>query len=181
MDFICIKEDNILNEIYKIIAINDLNPKLYEVSCAIYNLIIRNGYTIFGSIIHRLITKTIYNIDNIDILIGPYDRKIKDINGCFLNRIFLKNANRYQFSKHIISHDILLINNIKINYIYINIIPYDFILAEIPHYFLKNFYFNGYIYTFKLYLMLEIRLYCNYRNKIIQKYMQRGVKFKSLN
>ncbi len=166
-------------EIEKILMQNHKTPNYKKIGESLFKYIENNNIAVFGSVIHRMLTNSTYPIDNIDILVD-YRNKEKNRLHKLPKKAYFKNVNAINFSKHIVGHDIVFINRIRVNFIFIDIDPHRFISNEIPHYFLKNFYNKGKIYQVKDDIMKELRLYTDRNDPIVKKYMNRNVIFKSM-
>jgi len=177
MSFNRLCSTDIKKEIIKIIIQNNKSSHFYKVAKSLFNYINNYNLAVFGSIIHKMLTKSTYDIDNIDILIN-HRHKEKIRMGELPSDIYIKNIDKINFSKHIIGHDIIAIGKTKINFIYIDIRPSIFIAKEVPYYFLKNFYYKKHLYFMKNDFMKEMRIFGDTRDKIINKYKKRGVVFK---
>lgn len=170
------KSTDIKREIIKLISQNGYSTKNYRIGYSLYKYINKYNLAVFGSIVHRMLSKSKYNIDNMDVLIH-YRHKERIRLQQLSPDVFIKNANTINFSSNIKSHDIIVIGCVRINFIYTDINPDVFVYKHVPYYFLKNFYYKKFIFQAKEDLMKEMTILPK-SDHLIKKYTKRGVKFK---
>lgn len=168
------------NNFIKIEVGNECEKSFQTLTLFFNNLNINiNEIIIIGSEVHKYLSNNNYMTNDLDILINI---KYKDIIRKQINKYISIDVNKYNFSNKIITGDRIG----RVELIYINIDPITFIKNEIPFKFLQNYWkLNDGFYKSKENIMIEDItpniMFNNKYNKIIRKYINRGIKFNIIN
>lgn len=159
------------------------------ISNELYSFVEMNKLYISGSLIHKYLSNSEYDINDIDIIV-ELDQYDENLFKNFFQLLGLEQSldivnNYYKFSKHI--NKCLYFNDadklITINIIVVNMVVENFIEYEQPFNFLRNYYNEGHIYHYnEKGSQLTCNIYYRYSldniyHPIIKKYIDRNVSF----
>ncbi len=172
-----INNEKLINTLENILDQTDANKRF---SKTLIDCINRNNFLIIGSFVHKLLTKSDYNPNDIDIVIESKFKKQMESNFSGTNT-FIKSEYIYNYTCYIDSVYILKLIP-QITFIYINTDYKTFLNKGIKFDFLRCYYTNNYLYKLnnqnlmKEDITVDKMLISIYKN-VIKKYNRRGVKF----